>query len=78
MRRIVRVLAIPQGQDKDAEGRQLGDDWMLATLGYSEELRANIYLTTDRLRADEEPAWLADPGAMARAIAAAINEGRLP
>ena len=49
---IVRVLAIPRGEEKDADGRGIGDDWLLADLGVDHEDN-HIYVTTDRVRASE-------------------------
>lgn len=50
-----RVLLIPAGQKVDADGRELGDDWLLATLGCAEEgdKSYDCYVTTNRVRASE-------------------------
>lgn len=49
---LVRLLSIPKGADKDAEGRGFGDDWQLLDLGQSED-GTRHYLTTDCVRASE-------------------------
>lgn len=50
-----RVLLIPTGQKVDADGRELGDDWLLATLGCAEDgdKEYDCYVTTNRVRASE-------------------------
>lgn len=52
MKPIVRVLALPKGKAEDTEGRSIGDDWLVATLGCDEE-GTDFYLTTDHIRASE-------------------------
>lgn len=50
-----RVLIIPHGEKKDAEGRELGDDWLLASMGYFEDgdKGFDAYVTTNRVRASD-------------------------
>ncbi len=49
----MRVLAIPVGLETDAEGRKVGDDWLVADFGTTEvdNKSVHIYVTTDRVRA---------------------------
>jgi len=47
---LVRLLRLAKGEEKDAAGRGLGDDWHLADLGADED-GARYYLTTDSGRA---------------------------
>lgn len=49
---MIRMLKIRDGEKKDAEGREVGDDWLLATLGATHD-GYHIYLTTDCIRASE-------------------------
>ena len=51
----MRVLAIPVGSETDAEGRKLGDDWLVADFGETEvdNKFVHIYVTTDRVHASE-------------------------
>ena len=73
-RNIVRVLAIKAGEDKDAEGREYGDDWPLADFGAeTDEVDVvHYFLTTNCLHGDEVPDFLR-PGQLARLMAAYIN-----
>ena len=72
---VVRVLVIPQGCTRDNTGRMLGDDWLLATLGFSGfSADADVYLTTDRLHGDEIPSDLNDARDCAALIARLLNE----
>ena len=73
MSNLVRVLAIPAGQKKDAIGRGIGDDWLLADLGEASN-GTHYYLTTDHVHCSEmiefpqlDAEWLS------RAIADWIN-----
>lgn len=49
---IVRILKIPRNSKEDNEGRKLGDDWLLATIGQDDEGN-EYYITTDNLKASE-------------------------
>ena len=70
-----RVLLIPHGQSgKDAEGRGIGDDWLLATMGYFDAdngVGYDAYVTTNRVHASDynEP----DAGETAHILAAALQ-----
>jgi hypothetical protein len=63
--RRVRILRIPEGASKDAEGRGVGDDWLLAQFGRGDD-GALYYLTTDGMHAsdmvgvDLSPRYLAE------------------
>ncbi len=52
MSNLVRVLAIPAGQKKDALGRGVGDDWLLADFGEADD-GTHYYLTTDHVHCSE-------------------------
>lgn len=54
-RPLVRLLVIPRGADADSDGRKVGDDWLLATLGSDDD--GAYYLTTDGVRASELGDW---------------------
>ena len=55
MAAYARVLAIPEGAERDADGRGIGDDWLLADLGVDESdgKLVHFYVTTDRIHASE-------------------------
>lgn len=75
-RRLVRALVIPPGAEEDAEGRGIGSDWLLGSLG--QDLDGNtVYLTTDRLHGTDVPGWLEDPARLAAVLVEAINSGVL-
>lgn len=71
---VVRVLAIKAGETKDADGREVGDDWQLADLGADQD-DTHYYVTADGLRASDlaDMADVLDPEPMARFIVDAIN-----
>lgn len=48
----LRVLAIPAGETKDADGRALGDDWHIAAFGQAPD-GMHVTVTTDCLRASD-------------------------
>jgi len=77
-RQVVRVLVIPVGSETDAEGRAAGDDWLLASLGYTDDEPysggAHVYLTTDRLHGSDVPAALNSALETARVIALLLND----
>lgn len=73
---IVRVLKVPSKGGKDEEGRELGDDWLLADFGCTQDDDGNeycVYLTTNRLRASEDLPFL-EPEPLARWMADHINK----
>lgn len=51
-RSLTRVLILPYGKKQDADGRTLGEDWLLADFGETPD-GDHVYLTTDRVRASE-------------------------
>jgi hypothetical protein len=71
-----RVLKIRNGETKDADGREVGTDWLVATLGADAD-DFHYYVTTDRVRgselADVAEICKSDPGDLARAIARMLN-----
>ena len=66
-----RVLAIKEGETKDAEGRELHDDWLVADLGCDDD-GTMIYVTTDRVHASEF-GFLLDIDEQAAVMVAALN-----
>lgn len=78
-RSFYRILAIPEGEEKDAEGRGLGDDWLVADLGVHEDengvFTTHYYVTTDRVHASEfDPEVMGcDPPSLAADIVAILN-----
>ena len=74
-------LAIPSGDTKDANGRELGEDWLLMTLG-SDDYGTQHYLTTDHCRAGEYPDVLNDPTHLAELVKKlldwVLSGGKLP
>lgn len=75
-RGMVRVLAIPAGQTEDADGREVGSDWLLADCGEAHD-GTHYYVTTDYIRASELDDYplLADPRRLAEWMVEAINAG---
>lgn len=65
-----RVLAVRNGE-KDAEGRGVGDDWLIADLGEDED-GTHYYVTTDRVPTSEY-GFLMDIDEQAAVMAAALN-----
>jgi hypothetical protein len=50
------VLMVPMGEKKDVEGREVGTDWFLASLGNVEAddgKSYDVYVTTDHVHASE-------------------------
>ena len=72
MRNIVRVLRIPHGGKADEDGREVGDDWLLATLG-QDMAGATYYLTTDHVNGSDLPEALDNTKKCAELIAALVN-----
>jgi hypothetical protein len=73
MKPVVRLLKIPKGQKKDAEGFGIVDNWLLATLGCDDE-EAEIYVTTNYIRASELHAYnLLEPNALGAFIVNQVN-----
>jgi predicted RNA-binding Zn-ribbon protein involved in translation (DUF1610 family) len=74
---IVRVLKVPQG-GKDEDGREVGDDWLLADFGCTWDDDGKeycIYLTTDRVQASRYADMDGlEPEALANWMADRINE----
>lgn len=71
-----RVLLIPTGQKCDAEGKEIGDDWLLASLGHYEDgdVSGEAYVTTRNVRAsDHDPP---DAKETAFLLAAALSEAK--
>lgn len=75
-RGYVRALIVPKGEKKDSDGREFGDDHMLADLGESWE-GATVWLTTDYVHTSEfglgPTAPLADAAECGLFMAAACN-----
>lgn len=69
---IVRLLSIPRGATCDADGRELGDDWLLADLGVDLDLTAH-YLTTDHVPGSEIPPVLDDARRFGEMLVELIN-----
>lgn len=73
---IVRVLKVPQG-GKDEDGREVGDDWLLADFGCTWDDDGKeycIYLTTDRVHASDPVLDRFEPEKLAKWMADRINE----
>lgn len=69
----VRLLVIPHGQDKDAEGKGHGSDWPLADLGHTDT--AHVTLTTDHAHASEvcDDDVVGNPESLGKFIVEALN-----
>lgn len=77
-RRIVRVLAIPKDHTNDPAGRKIGDDWLLADLGYDHN-QVRYYITTNNLHgSDFLDLNLDNPKCMADWLADKINAELIP
>lgn len=71
---LVRVLKIPGGKDVDDEGRGVGSDWLLATIG-TDDKGDEYYITTDGVRASDLCAFeFLEPEAMATEIVKMLND----
>jgi hypothetical protein len=75
--KVVRVLAIKQGETKDKKGRGIGDDWLLCTMGLDSEDDHEYHVTTDCVHGSDLP-YLETylpirPRDLARAVARALN-----
>lgn len=73
---IVRVLKTPAVGGKDSDGREVGDDWLLADFGCAFEddgVEYCIQLTTNWVRASDDIPAL-EPETLARWIADRVNE----
>tara|TARA_R110000868_G_scaffold279747_1_gene539802 strand:- start:571 stop:840 length:270 start_codon:yes stop_codon:yes gene_type:complete len=70
----VRLLSIPHGQDKDAEGIGHGDDWPLCDLGESGN-GVHHWLTTDSARCSDvaDDAVLNDPAELGAFMVDRLN-----
>lgn len=66
-----RILALPEGEKRDAEGRALGDDWPIADLGEDDD-GTHYWITTDQVQVSETPA-LGDIAEQAAVMVAALN-----
>lgn len=75
---IVRILAIPAGKKKDYLGKELGDDWLLATLGTGlgpdGETECDYYITTNRVHASELDQPMFEPEGFCKFVVDKINE----
>lgn len=73
MSEYIRALVIPHGCDRDADGTQVGDDWLLADLGRATD-DAEVYITSDHLHASElGDLGLDDPRECAALMVGATN-----
>ena len=52
MSKLVRVLRIPGGEDRDYEGRQFAEDWVVTDFPKDGD-GATVFLTTDHVHASE-------------------------
>lgn len=70
----VRLLVIPPGADRDAEGVQPGHNWDLLDLGEAGD-GSRVWLTTDHAHASDlcDDDVLSDPLALGRWIVEALN-----
>ena len=78
MRGVVRVLG-----PNDPEGRELGDDWLVASFGYADGAQGSgeYHLTTDHLHGTDVPEVLQFADTTAKLVAALVNAycaGKIP
>ena len=50
--KIARVLHLTENESKDRAGREIGDDWLIASFG-CDSAGNDVHVTTDTIRASE-------------------------